>query len=92
MEEPIRQIATNSGDSADVVVAKVIEGTGTFGYNAATHQFGDMLEMGVIDPTKVAKTALVNAASIAGLLLTTDCAINEVADKEADKITPGMEM
>lgn len=92
MEEPLRQIATNSGDSADVVVNKVVEGTGTFGYNAATHQFGDLLEMGVIDPTKVAKTALVNAASIAGLLLTTDCAINEVKDKAEDKLNPGMEM
>lgn len=92
MEEPLRQIATNSGDSADVIVNRVAEGTGTFGYNAATHQFGDMLEMGVIDPTKVSKTALVNAASIAGLLLTTDCAINDVLDKEGDKLNPGMEM
>jgi chaperonin GroEL len=88
MEEPIRQISTNSGDSADVVVAKVAEGQGNFGYNAATHQYGDMLEMGVIDPTKVTKTALINAASIAGLLLTTDCTINEVAKDE--KSTPTM--
>lgn len=84
MEEPLRQIVTNSGDSADVVVAKVAEGNQNFGYNAATHQYGDMLEMGVIDPTKVTKTALVNAASIAGLLLTTDCAINEIP--KADKV------
>jgi chaperonin GroEL len=91
MEEPIRQIATNSGDSADVVVAKVAEGSANFGYNAATHEFGDMLEMGVIDPTKVAKTALVNAASIAGLLLTTDCAINDV-DKEEKSSMPNMDM
>jgi chaperonin GroEL len=82
MEEPIRQITTNAGDSADVVVNKVAKGTGNYGYNAATGVFGDMLEMGVIDPTKVTKTALVNAASIAGLLLTTDCAINEVPKKE----------
>jgi chaperonin GroEL len=92
MEEPIRQIATNSGDSADVVVAKVSEGSGTFGYNAATHQFGDMLEMGVIDPTKVTKTALVNAASIAGLLLTTDCAINEIVKEDKSSPNPGMDM
>ena len=92
MEEPIRQIATNSGDSADVVVAKVAEGTGTFGYNAATHQFGDMLEMGVIDPTKVTKTALVNAASVASLLLTTDCAINEIDKEEKAGPNPGMDM
>jgi len=92
MEEPLRQIATNSGDSADVIVNRVAEGTGTFGYNAATHHFGDMLEMGVIDPTKVSKTALINAASIAGLLLTTDCAINEVKDKDGEKMNPGMAM
>lgn len=91
MEEPIRQIASNSGDSADVVVAKVAEGTGNFGYNAATHQYGDLLEMGVIDPTKVTKTALINAASIAGLLLTTDCAISEI-DKEEKNPAPGMDM
>jgi len=93
MEEPIRQIATNSGDSADVVVAKVAEGSGNFGYNAATHQYGDMLEMGVIDPTKVTKTALINAASIAGLLLTTDCTINEVVkDEKAAPSMGGMDM
>lgn len=82
MEEPIRQIAINGGDSADVVVNKIAEGTGSFGYNAATGEYGDLLDMGVIDPTKVTKTALVNAASIAGLLLTTDCSINEAAKKE----------
>lgn len=78
MEDPIRQIVQNAGDSADVVVNKVAEGTVNFGYNAATGEYGDMVEMGVIDPTKVTKTALINAASIAGLLLTTDCAINDV--------------
>jgi chaperonin GroEL len=93
MEEPIRQISTNSGDSADVVVAKVSEGSGNFGYNAATHQYGDMLEMGVIDPTKVTKTALINAASIAGLLLTTDCTINEVVkDEKNTPVMGGMDM
>jgi len=92
MEEPIRQISTNSGDSADVVVAKVAEGNDNFGYNAATHQYGDMVEMGVIDPTKVTKTALVNAASIAGLLLTTDCAICEIAKEEKETPNPGMGM
>jgi chaperonin GroEL len=92
MEEPIRQIATNSGDSADVVVAKVEEGTGGFGYNAATHQYGDMLEMGVIDPTKVTKTALINAASIAGLLLTTDCAISQIVKEDKTSPAPSMGM
>jgi len=92
MEEPIRQITANAGDSADVVVAKVIEGSGSFGYNAATAEYGDMLTMGVIDPTKVTKTALVNAASIAGLLLTTDCAINEVEKKDSAAPAPDMGM
>ena len=75
MEEPLRTIVSNAGESADVVLATVINGTGNYGYNAATEQYVDMLADGVIDPTKVAKTALVNAASVAGLLLTTDCAI-----------------
>jgi len=92
MEEPLRQIAANSGDPADVVVAKVAEGTGNFGYNAATGEYADLVETGVIDPTKVTKTALVNAASIAGLLLTTDCAINEVAKEEKAMPNPGMGM
>jgi len=75
MEEPLRCIVSNAGESADVVLAAVIAGSGNYGYNAATEQYVDMLADGVIDPTKVAKTALVNAASVAGLLLTTDCAI-----------------
>ena len=91
LEEPIRTITSNAGDSADVVVNKVLEGTGNFGYNAATGVYGDMVEMGVIDPTKVTKTALVNAASIAGLLLTTDCSINEVP-KEEKASDPSMGM
>jgi len=92
MEEPLRQIAANSGDPADVVVAKVAEGKGNFGYNAATGEYADLVETGVIDPTKVTKTALVNAASIAGLLLTTDCAINEVEKEEKGIPNPGMGM
>ena len=75
MEEPLRCIVSNAGESADVVLNAVLGGTGNYGYNAATEQYVDMLADGVIDPTKVAKTALVNAASVAGLLLTTDCAI-----------------
>jgi len=75
MEEPLRCIVSNAGESADVVLNAVSNGTGNYGYNAATEQYVDMLADGVIDPTKVAKTALVNAASVAGLLLTTDCAI-----------------
>ena len=75
MEEPLRCIVSNAGESADVVLNAVLSGTGNYGYNAATEQYVDMLADGVIDPTKVSKTALVNAASVAGLLLTTDCAI-----------------
>jgi len=78
MEEPLRCIVNNAGESADVVLAAVLAGTGNYGYNAATEQYVDMLADGVIDPTKVAKTALVNAASVAGLLLTTECAIYDL--------------
>jgi len=78
MEEPLRCIVSNAGESADVVLNAVKNGTGNYGYNAATEQYGDMLTAGVIDPTKVAKTALINAASVAGLLLTTDCAIYDL--------------
>lgn len=78
IEEPIRQIVKNAGDSPDVVVNAVVAGEGNFGYNAATGEYGDLVAMGVIDPTKVTKTALVNAASIAGLVLTTDCTITTI--------------
>ena len=82
MEEPLRQIALNAGDSPDVIVNKVIEGTDEFGYDAAESVFGNMFDIGIIDPTKVVKTALINAASVAGLLLITDCAIYEDANEE----------
>jgi chaperonin GroEL len=84
MEEPLRCIVSNAGESADVVLAAVTAGTGNYGYNAATEQYVDMLVDGVIDPTKVAKTALVNAASVAGLLLTTDCAIFDLPKDPAN--------
>jgi len=84
MEEPLRCIVSNAGESADVVLNAVSTGTGNYGYNAATEQYGDMLAQGVIDPTKVAKTALVNAASVAGLLLTTDCAIYDLPKDPAN--------
>ncbi|MFO0208586.1 MAG: chaperonin GroEL, partial [Betaproteobacteria bacterium] len=70
MEEPLRMIVANSGDEPSVVVAKVAEGKGNFGYNAQTGEFGDMVSMGIIEPTKVSRSALQNAASVAGLLLT----------------------
>ncbi len=86
MEEPLRQIVTNSGDEASVVLAKVREGKDNFGYNAQTGEFGDMIEMGILDPTKVTRSALQNAASIASLLLTTEAMVAELPkdDKAAD--------
>lgn len=82
MEEPLRQIAFNAGDSPDVIVNKVVEGTDEFGYDASDSTFGNMFDIGIIDPTTVTKTALINAASVAGLLLTTDCAIYEDEDEQ----------
>jgi len=77
LEEPLRQIAYNSGDEASVVVNKVVEGKGNYGYNAANGEYGDMVAMGVLDPTKVTRCALQNAASVAGLILTTDAMVAE---------------
>ena len=78
LEEPARMIAYNAGDEPSVVINKVVEGKGNFGYNAATGQYGDMVEMGVLDPTKVTRCALQNAASIAGLILTTAAMVAEL--------------
>ncbi|MGG1946423.1 chaperonin GroEL [Trinickia sp. NRRL B-1857] len=83
MEEPLRQIVTNGGEEASVVVAAVAAGKGNHGYNAATGEYGDLVEAGVVDPTKVTRTALQNAASVAGLLLTTDAAVAELPKKDA---------
>jgi chaperonin GroEL len=77
IEEPLRQIVTNAGEDAAVVLNRVREGKGTFGYNAATSEYGDMIEMGILDPTKVTRLALQNAASVAGLLLTTEVMVAE---------------
>jgi chaperonin GroEL len=82
LEEPLRQIVCNAGGEPDVVLAKVVLGSGDFGYNAATGDYGDMMQMGIIDPTKVTRLALQNAASIAGLMLTTDCIVVESAAAE----------
>jgi chaperonin GroEL len=84
IEEPLRQIVRNGGGDASVVVNKVKEGKGNFGYNAATEEFGDMVEMGVIDPTKVTRLALQNAVSIAGLLLTTETAVVSTTDNSSN--------
>ncbi len=90
LEEPLRQIVSNAGAEPSVVVNKVVEGKGNFGYNAANDTYGVMLEMGVIDPTKVTRYALQNAASIAGLILTTDAMVAELPKKEeAPAMPPG---
>ena len=85
IEEPLRQISANAGREGSIVVNKVREGSGAFGYNAATDVYGDMLEMGVIDPAKVVRCALQNAASVAGLMLTTEALVAErPKDKKSD--------
>ncbi len=78
LEEPLRQILRNAGKDPDVIVDEVARGDGNFGYNAATEEYGDLIAMGVIDPTKVTRLGLQNAASIAGLILTTDCIVVEI--------------
>ena len=83
MEDPLRQIVSNSGDEASVVLAKVADGEGNFGYNAATGEYGDMVQMGILDPTKVTRSALQNASSVAGLLITTECMVAELPKEEA---------
>ncbi|WP_017523867.1 chaperonin GroEL [Pusillimonas noertemannii] len=82
LEAPLRAIVANAGDEPSVVVAKVIDGKGNYGYNAATGEYGDLVEIGVVDPTKVTRTALQNAASIAGLILTTEASVAEVPKEE----------
>ena len=80
LEEPLRQIAANAGEEPSVVVNRVQEAEGSFGYNALTGEYGDLVRMGILDPCKVTRTALQNAASIAGLALTTDCMIAQVPE------------
>ncbi|MFN0315628.1 MAG: chaperonin GroEL [Burkholderiales bacterium] len=88
LEEPLRWIASNGGVEASVVLNKVVEGKGNFGYNASTDQYGDLVQMGVIDPTKVARCALQNAASIAGLILTTDAMVAELPKDDKGSAMP----
>ena len=92
IEEPLRQIAFNCGLEGSVVVNKVAEGEGNFGFNAATEQYGDMLEMGVIDPAKVTRTALQNAASVAGLIITTEAMVAEKPKPETPAPAAGGDM
>jgi len=82
IEEPLRQIVANAGGEGSVIVAKVAEGSGDFGYNAKTDEYVNMLEAGIIDPTKVTRVALENAASVSGMLLTTECVITEIKTAE----------
>src|SRR5881396_3114820 len=88
LEEPLRQIVGNAGEEGSVVLNKVAEGKGNFGFNAQTEAYGDLVEMGVVDPTKVARTALQNAASVAGLLLTTEAMVAELVE-EKEGASPG---
>ncbi len=83
MEAPLRQIVANAGEEPSVVANRVRDGQGNFGYNAATEVYGDMLEMGILDPTKVTRSALQFAASVAGLMITTECMITEKPKKDA---------
>ncbi|WP_374515427.1 chaperonin GroEL, partial [Niveibacterium sp.] len=91
IEEPLRQIVANAGDEPSVVIAKVLEGAGNYGYNAANGTYGDLVELGVLDPAKVTRTALQNAASVASLILTTDAMVAELPeDKPAGGMPGGM--
>jgi chaperonin GroEL len=82
LEAPMRAIVANSGEEPSVILNKVKEGKGNFGYNAATHEFGDMVAMGILDPTKVTRTALQHAASVAGMAITTEAIVAELPKKE----------
>ena len=90
VEEPLRQIVTNAGEDASVVLNKVAENEGSYGYNAGSGDYGDMIEMGILDPTKVTRTALQNAASIAGLLITTEAMIAEIPEEKPAPAMPDM--
>ncbi|SKA03313.1 chaperonin GroEL [Novilysobacter spongiicola] len=89
MEAPLREIVTNAGEEPSVILNKVKEGTGSYGYNAANGEYGDMLEFGILDPTKVTRTALQNAASIAGLMITTEAMVGELPKKDEPAMPAG---
>ncbi len=90
MQEPLRQIVTNAGEEGSVVLNKVRDGKGNFGYNAATGEYADMIEAGILDPTKVVRSALQNASSVAGLMITTEAMVAELPKEEAPM--PGGDM
>jgi chaperonin GroEL len=89
MEEPLRQIVANTGEEPSVILNKVMENSGNYGYNAATNEYGDMMEMGVLDPTKVTRFALQNAASVAALLITTEAMVAELPKKKEPAMPGG---
>ncbi|MFK3649582.1 chaperonin GroEL [Lysobacter enzymogenes] len=89
MEAPLREIVTNAGEEPSVILNKVIEGKGAYGYNAATGEYVDMIEAGILDPTKVTRTALQNAASIAGLMITTEAMVAELPKKDEPALPGG---
>jgi len=82
LEEPIRQIADNAGAEGSIVLQKVRDGHGAFGFNAETETYEDLMMAGIMDPTKVTRVALQNAASVGGLLVTTECVMSEIPEKE----------
>jgi chaperonin GroEL len=90
LEEPLRQIVINAGEDGSVVLNKVAEGSGDYGYDAAVGEYGQLIQLGIIDPTKVARAALQNAASVAGLLLTTEAMVTEAPKDEAAPPMPDM--
>ena len=89
IEAPLRQIVANCGEEPSVIVNKILENKGSYGYNASTGEFGDLIEMGVLDPTKVTRAALQHAASVAGLMLTTDCMIADAPKADAPAMPAG---
>lgn len=89
MEAPLREIVANAGEEPSVILNKVKEGTGNYGYNAANGEFGDMVEFGILDPTKVTRSALQNAASIAGLMITTEAMVADAPKKDEPAMPAG---
>ncbi|MDP3247048.1 MAG: TCP-1/cpn60 chaperonin family protein, partial [Polaromonas sp.] len=90
IEEPLRIIVSNAGEEPSVVVNAVLAGKGNYGYNAQNGQYGDMIDMGILDPTKVTRTALQNAASVSSLMLTTECMVAEAPKDESGAGGGGM--
>ena len=92
IEEPLRQIVANAGEEGSVVLNQVSNEEGNYGYNAGTGEYGDMIEMGILDPTKVTRAALQNAASIAGLMITTEAMVAEIPEDKPAMPMPGGDM